>query len=66
MFRHLCTVIREFYTPDQLTKNINRGLCMQPEVRTAAQETVTSNIIHCVTEQRLNTILVYFNNFIEL
>ena len=35
MFRHYYAIIMEFYTPDQHTKNINKGLYMQPQIHTA-------------------------------
>jgi len=31
-----------------------------------AQDIITSNRFYCVTKQRSNNILIYFNNFMEL
>jgi len=39
---------------------------MQPQYTLLAQETITLNRFYCITKQRLNNILIYFNNYMEL
>jgi len=47
------------YMPNQHTKNMNKGMYMQPQLHTACTRIITLNRFYCIAKQRLEDFLIY-------